>query len=283
MILVTGAAGKTGCAIIRALAGRGATVRALVRRAEQAALMRQAGACEVCVGDLADATDVTRAMQGATAVYHICPNMHEEEVRIGQIAMAAARAADVSHFVYHSVLHPQTRRMAHHWHKLQVEERLFESGLTYTILQPTAYMQNLLPGWSAIVHDGMLALPYPVETRVSLVDLADVAQAAAAVIGHPAHYYATYELVGTQPLSQTVVAEQLGQTLGRPVQAAEIKLDAWEERARQGGVLSEYAIKTLLSMFRYYALFGLTGNPRTLTHLLGHEPTSLVDFITQVA
>ncbi|MCB0098226.1 MAG: NmrA family NAD(P)-binding protein, partial [Caldilineaceae bacterium] len=99
MILVTGAAGKTGCAIIRALTGRGKNVRALVRRAEQAAVARQAGAVEVHVGDLAVAADVARAMQGIAAVYHICPNMHQHEVRIGQLMMAAARKADVAHFV----------------------------------------------------------------------------------------------------------------------------------------------------------------------------------------
>ncbi|MEZ4711389.1 MAG: NmrA family NAD(P)-binding protein [Caldilineaceae bacterium] len=282
MILVTGAAGKTGCAIIRALAGRGATVRALVRRAEQEALVRRDGAREVCVGDLAVAADVERAMRGADAVYHICPNMHAAEVRIGQNVIAAARAADVAHFVYHSVLHPQTTRMPHHWNKLQVEERLFESGLAYTILQPTAYMQNLLASWSAIVNEGVLALPYPVETRISLVDLHDVAQVAAGVIGNAAHFYATYELVGTPPLAQTEVAEQLGQALGRTVVATEIKLDAWEKQARQGSALAKYAIETLLSMFRYYAQFGLEGNPHILTALLGRVPTSLQEFVAQV-
>ncbi|MEZ4660626.1 MAG: NmrA family NAD(P)-binding protein [Caldilineaceae bacterium] len=196
MILVTGAAGKTGCAIISALAARGATVRALVRRAAQAALVRQAGAHEVCVGDLAVAADVERAMQGADAVYHICPNMHAAEVRIGQTVISSGAGGGRGALCLPFGAAPTNPRMPHHWHKLQVEEQLFESGLAYTILQPTAYMQNLLAGWPAIVNDGVLALPYPVETRISLVDLHDVAQVAAGVIGNPAHFYATYELVG---------------------------------------------------------------------------------------
>ena len=282
VILVTGAAGKTGCAIIRALTGRGKNVRALVRRAEQAAVARQAGAVEVHVGDLAVAADVARAMQGIAAVYHICPNMHQHEVRIGQNIIAAAQTAGMAHLVYHSVLHPQTTRMPHHWHKLQVEEQLFEAGLDYTILQPTAYMQNLLANWASIVDNGQLALPYPVATRISLVDLNDVAQVAAAVIGDPAHFYAIYELVGTLPLAQTTVAQQLSVVLGRSVQAAEITLDVWQKQVRQDGVLSAYAIETLLKMFRYYAQFGLAGNPHTLTTLLGRKPTSVEEFLRRL-
>ncbi len=53
----------------------------------------------------------------------------------------------LSHFVYHSVLHPQTEEMPHHWQKLRVEESLFRTHLPFTILQPCAYMQNLDIHW----------------------------------------------------------------------------------------------------------------------------------------
>ena len=62
-------------------------------------------------------------------------------------AIRAAQSAGVERFVYHSVLHPQVEIMAHHWQKMRVEEQLFESGLSFTILQPAAYMQNVLAGW----------------------------------------------------------------------------------------------------------------------------------------
>lgn len=283
MYLVTGAAGKTGRAVVRALAERGAAVRALVRRAGQADELRKAGAHEVQVGDLEVSAQVARAMQGVSALYHICPNMHKGEAQIGQSVIAAARTAGVEQIVYHSVLHPQTAKMAHHWNKLQVEEQLFKSGLAYTILQPTAYMQNLLASWRAVTQEGLLALPYPTSTRISLVDLADVAQVAATVLGNGAHHYATYELVGTRPVSQADVAAALAHVLGRPVHAREITLDLWEQQARQGGALSEYAIQTLLSMFRYYANFGLEGNPQVLTQLLGRAPTGLEEFAARTA
>ena len=61
MILVTGAAGKTGNAVVKALATKGASVRALVRRPEQTAALKALGAAEVCVGGFEDAQALARA------------------------------------------------------------------------------------------------------------------------------------------------------------------------------------------------------------------------------
>ena len=104
--------------------------------------------------------------------------------------------------------------MPHHWAKLRVEEMLLASGLDVTILQPTAYMQNILAGWPGIVADGVFWVPYPVETRLSLVDLQDVGAAAARVSTEPGHEGATYELVGTAPLSQIASLSRAMQRCG---------------------------------------------------------------------
>jgi NAD(P)H dehydrogenase (quinone) len=282
MIAITGAAGKTGSAVIRALAVRGQPVRGLVRRPEQQAHILAQGATEAVVGDLADPGILRVVIGGASAVYHICPNMHPAEEAIGRAVIAAAQEAEIQHFVYHSVLHPQVEAMPHHWQKLRVEEHLFTSGLPYTILQPTAYMQNLVAGWRHLVQEGLLVNPYPPATRLSLVDLADVAEAAATVLLQPGHAGAIYELVGTPPLSQHEVAAIIEQTIGRPVQAARIEIEAWAQGARQGG-LAPYAVETLSRMFAYYAHYGLVGNPNVLRWLLGREPTSLAQFCTRIA
>src|SRR5262245_30983114 len=199
MILVTGAAGKSGRAVIRALARRGASVRAWVRRPDQAQSVRQEGASEVVVGDLADRSLLHQAMTGTTALCLICPNMHPDEVEIGSAAVVAAQSAGVRHFVYHSVFHPQTEAMPHHWHKLRVEELIFASGLPFTVLQPAVYMQNLLGQWAELQRTGILANPYPPESRLSLVDLEDVGEAAAIVLTQAGHLGATYELAGSGP------------------------------------------------------------------------------------
>lgn len=278
MILVTGAAGKTGRAVIRALGARALSVRALVHRPEQAQAIASLGANQVVVGDMRLQAVMDQATSGVRALYHICPNMSPDEIAIGRTVIDAARAAGVEHLVYHSVLHPQTEVMPHHWQKLRVEELLFESGLSCTILQPAAYMQNLLAYWDSIVEQGIYRLPYAVETRLSMVDLEDVAAAAAIVLTEPGHGGATYELAGAEVLSQIEVARLLAQQLGRPVRAQAVSIEEWERGARASG-LGDYQVETLIQMFRYYEHHGFWGNPNVLAWLLGRPPTTFAAFV----
>lgn len=281
MILITGAAGKTGRAVIRALAKRGESVRALVHRADQASSIEATGVADVIVGDLLDKSAMARAVQGVRAIYHIAPNVSPDEVSIGRNVIAAAQTASVERFVYHSVLHPQVEAMPHHWLKARVEELIFASGLPFTILQPTAYMQNILAHWDQIREHGKYPIPYSTTTRLSLVDLEDVAEAAAIVLTEPGHIGATIELVGTPPMSQREIADSLAGPLGRPVEAEAVSRVEWERVARSSG-LGEYQILALVKMFCYYESHGLIGNPNALRFLLQRPPASFADFVKRI-
>lgn len=282
MILVTGAGGKTGLAVIRAASAAGQMVRALILREDQSDRARAAGAREWIAGDLRHEAVLDQATRGVQTIYHICPNVHPDEVLIGRRVIAAARAARVERIVYHSVLHPQVEAMPHHWNKMRVEALLFESGLAYTILQPAPYMQNVLTGWRSIAEDGVYSIPYPAETRLGMVDLEDVAAAAAIVLADRRHDAAAYELAGPEALTQTEVAEILTRRLGRPVRVVQISLDEWAAQARRSG-LGEYQIDTLHRMFVHYGRFGLWGNPHALTELLGRSPTPFETFVAGVS
>jgi uncharacterized protein YbjT (DUF2867 family) len=219
-----------------------------------------------------------QAVKGVQSIYHICPNVSPDEIPIAEVLIKAAQDAAVGHIVYHSVLKPQTESMPHHWKKLRVEEMLIESGIAYTILQPAAYMQNILAHWERILNEGLYPVPYPAETRLSLVDLRDVASAAAIVLTESGHDYATYELVGTADLSQTQVAQILSQELHRPVEVFTVPLDSWEAQTITTG-MGKYQIETLLSMFRYYQHHNFLGNIQTLSWLLAKPPTSFPEFV----
>ena len=280
MILVTGAAGKTGRAVVKALAGKGASVRALVRRTEHVDALKALGAAKVSAGSFEDRGALLLATAGAQAIYHICPNVSANELAFARAVAEAAKEQNVERFVYHSVLHPQIEAMPHHWQKLRVEELLLAAGFKLTILQPAAYMQNILGAWGGIVADGVFRVPYPVATRLSLVDLDDVAEAAARVLTTNGHVGATYELVGTPPLSQNEVAAALGAVLRKSVRVEVETIDAWQARVGAAG-MGEHEQTTLAAMFRYYAEYALIGNTNTLRWLLGRAPTELASFISQ--
>jgi uncharacterized protein YbjT (DUF2867 family) len=168
--------------------------------------------------------------------------------------------------------------MPHHWKKLCVEEALLQSGMPFTILQPAAYMQNISAQWEKIYEQGIYSVPYPAETRLSMVDLNDVAQAAAFVLAEPGHKGATYELVGTHAITQTEVAAILSQKVNQPVRVAVTPLKEWEVPARASG-LEDYQVEALVKMFRYYTRYGFGGNPRVLSWLLGRSPTTFAAFV----
>ncbi|MDM8519672.1 NmrA family NAD(P)-binding protein [Anaerolineales bacterium HSG6] len=277
-ILITGAGGKTGQAIINALSKRGAQVRAYIYKADYQTRVEDAGAHEVVVGSLTDPVALQQAMQGVQALYHICPNMNPDEVEIGRGVIQAAQQTQVDHFVYHSVLHPHIEAMPHHWHKLRVEEMLFESSLSYTILQPAAYMQNVLAGWQTITEQGRYAVPYPIRTRLGMVNLHDVATVAATVLTETGHDGAIYELAGPDILSQIEVAAILSEQLDRPVTAEQIPLDVWTAQAKQSG-LGDYQVNTLRQMFQHYAKHDFYGNANVLGWLLNRPPISFLEFV----
>jgi uncharacterized protein YbjT (DUF2867 family) len=279
MILITGAGGKTGRTLIKAIS-KVESICAFVHREEHVSVVKELGADKVFVGDMHDESAIRSVLQGARRVYHICPNMNPDEVGIGKLVIEEARKAGVEHFVYHSVLHPQAETMNHHWQKLRVEEMIFESGLPFTILQPAPYMQNLLASWRSIVEDGVLHVPYSVDSKFSLVDLEDVAEAASIVLTQPNHINAIYELVGTLPMSHVDVAEIFKHALNRDVRAEKEELSNWRLRAPG---MSEYAVENLVRMFEYYDQWGLVGNPNVLRWLLGREPITLEMFIGRIA
>ena len=122
MILITGAAGKTGTAITKQLTASNHEIRCLIFRENQKESLMDIGVNEFVIGDMRNKKVVKKALCGIKAVYHICPNVNPDELQIGILIIEEALSARVEHFVYHSVLLPQISAMPHHWNKLLVEE-----------------------------------------------------------------------------------------------------------------------------------------------------------------
>ncbi len=278
MILITGAAGKTGLALLRSLHKQGTQTRAFVRSKKQAKQVEEAGASEFVLGNLELENDLISAMRGAETVYFIPPNIHPKEDEIGKSAIVAALRAGVNSFVYHSVLYPQIEAMPHHWRKLRVEEALIQSSLNFTILQPANYMQNILAYRTGINQDGVWRLPYTPEARTSPVDLKDVADTATKVLLNSGHHGAIYPLAGPELLSSIEMLDQLGTVMKINASVERLGISKWEESALSAG-LDMQRIDTLKSMFAYYDSHDFSGNSKVLEMLLGKPPTLFEAFL----
>jgi uncharacterized protein YbjT (DUF2867 family) len=280
MILITGANGQTGRAIIKALLSRGERIRAFVHTTEQIQEIKSLGEMEVVTGDMMDQEAIDKAFIGVRAVYHICSAVNPHEVEIGQRVINAARLAKIEHFVYHSVLHSVLQDMPHHQKKLIVEELLVNSGIPYTIIQPAVFMQNILESWKLLNEKGIFQQKFftTPETRMCMVDLEDLAEAASIILTRPGHTGATYELCGPENLSLSDMIAAMGQHLGREIKVETPQDEMFAAQLKKLGV-GDYQVNTLIKMFQHYNEHGFIGNPNVLTWILGRKPNDFSSFI----
>ena len=279
-VLVTGANGRTGRAIVDSLLARGARVRGLVRRREQAGRLEALGA-QAALGDLEDPASLIAAAAGCDAVLHIGPPMHPREVEITEGVLDAAAKGGVGHFIYYSVMHPLRQDVQHHRLKLIAEAHVVEGPTPYTILQPIRYMQHLEPILGQVRDQGIHAMPFNTRVRFNVVDLLDLAEAAAIVATQPAHRYATYELAGPESLSQDDMAAILTEELDRPVAASHVPPDVLRANMTAKGV-DPGRIDRMVVMNSHYDRHGFLGNPNILTWLIGRAPTRYRDYVRRL-
>jgi len=280
MILITGANGQTGRAIIKALLSKGERIRAFVHTTEQIQEIKSLGQMEVVAGDMLDQKAVNEAFIGVSTVYHICPAVNPHEVEIGQMIIKAARLAKVEHFVYHSVLHSVLQDMPHHQKKLMVEELLVDSGIPYTIIQPAVFMQNILMSWKSLSEKGIFQQKFftTPETRICMIDLEDLSEAASIILTSPGHIGATYELCGPENLSLSDMIATMEQHFGHEIKVETSQDAMFAAQLKKLGV-GDYQVNTLLKMFQHYNEHGFIGNPNVLTWILGRKPNNFSSFI----
>lgn len=280
MILVTSANGNQGKRLVPKLLAAGHEIRACVQTHASVNLLERQGVTEAIAGDLADPTFIGQAMQGVTRVYHISPTLHPAERAIGIQMVDAARRVGVGHFVLSSVLHAITTDLIQHKMKRDIEEHLLSSRLEFTILQPSNYMLPLR--LKSVFEEGVFRLSWSLERRQSMVDLNDVADVAALILGDPErHAAATYELVGPGRFTAYDIGRILSQVLRRDISVEHVDPEAFTRirfREEDPEALA-YKLKAAGAIGTRYSSHDFLGNPNVLTWLLGRPPTTFEDFV----
>jgi len=235
IILVTGATGKQGRAVLHHLLKRGFPVRALTRDPDKPELRSLAGhRTEVVRGDLDDAASLDRALDGVYGVYSMGTYRErgiEGEIRMGAALAEAARRAAIDHLVYSSVGSADRQTGIPHFEsKFQVEEHIRKTGVPYTILRPVFFMEN----WQAMrsmIEGGTLAQPLDPARTLQQIAVDDIGAFAALAFEHPGRWLGrAVELAGDE-LSMSQVAETMGRVLSREVRYQQVPWDQFEKNA----------------------------------------------------
>jgi uncharacterized protein YbjT (DUF2867 family) len=238
MLLVTGAAGRTGSAVVRELARRGVPVRALVRN--PASFSTSLPGVTVVAGDLRRRDTLGPALDGVSRALLIS-SPREEMVDAQLSFIDAAQAAGVGHIVKLSGresgvgFDPEVFRGAR-WHG-QIERYLERSGLAWTHLRPSQFMQTYLPGSATGVDPAARELALPLGAgRLSPVDIADVAAAAVELVTTDGHHHRAYEMTGPEALSMAEVVERVSAATGVGFRYTDLTPEAFRDRLTGAGL-----------------------------------------------
>lgn len=217
MIVVTGATGNVGRALVRALAGE--RVTAVSRRAAD----MPAGVRHVR-GDLADPASLEPALDGAGALFLLTSGEFlGTGADLGEV-VALARTAGVRRLVLLSSLGVATGR-----HPDALEASVQHSGLEWTVLQAGGFHTNTFAWADEVRAQRMVAAPFA-DVALPTIDPADIAEVAATVLREDGHHGRTYVLTRPEPVSPRQQAAAIAEALGEPVRFAELSRDEARER-----------------------------------------------------
>ncbi|WP_433019154.1 NAD(P)H-binding protein [Kribbella sp. CA-294648] len=214
-VLVTGATGNAGGAVVRALAAKGVPAKALVRKA-----VELPDGVEAVVGDLNQPSTFVDALPGVSGIFLLSGYERMEELLASAVRAGVRRAVLLSSS---SVVGTDTRNAIAQYHGA-AEAAVRESGLEWTFLRPNAFMSNTLRWLDQLAAGDVVRLQFP-EVPISTIhpdDIADVAVAALTEDGHAGVAYRLSGPVALRPAEQLAIVSE---AIGRPLRAYELSAE----------------------------------------------------------
>lgn len=276
-ILVTGATGMAGSAIIREFVNNQHPVKALVRNKEKAIGFAAFPTVEVVEGDMTKAETLSEAFEGVDKILMISsstPDMVETQSQF----IDAAKKAGIKHIIKFSGLSAADVNSTFLFADLhaKAERYLENSGMAWTHLRPSQFMTEYLREVPTILAHKALFLPLQ-DAKLTPVDLKDVAKATFVLLTTEGHEGKIYAISGPEALTMQQVAEQISQAINQPVNYVNISLDDRKQALLSVGIPSFFV--DVLDAQAQERLKGAESVVHAETHkTLGIEPTTFAQF-----
>ena len=277
-VLAVGATGQFAGLVVPALVAKGVQVRALVHDPAKAGRVRELGADEQVAGDLRDRASIDAALDGVDGVFHVIPAFASDSTELGVKMVQAAEAAGVARFVFQGVYHPSLS-LANHADLRPIEQALYRSAMTFSVLQPAMFMQGLAGAWQTAVKDATFSMPYSKDAAMTFVDYRDVAEVVATAFATDELVDGTFELAAGGMVTRTEIAQVMSRYAGRTVVARDTSAEVALADLPAGGMRDGLA-----AMFADYSAYGFHGgNNLVLRTILGRPPRTLDQFFGELA
>jgi uncharacterized protein YbjT (DUF2867 family) len=271
-ILITGASGTVGSALVAELQARGVAFQS----------MRSHPAAGAVHGDLADRASLNAAFTGVDTLFLLLP-LTPSLPEFGRNAVAAAKAAGVRHVVRLSGASadagsPFAIARVHG----EIDRELMNSGMAWTLIKPNSFMQNHLTYNLAQIRSGQFYAPHG-DAATSLVDVRDIAQALAGILAAPqAHAGRSYTLTGGEALTDAEQMAAISKAAGRSISYVSVPDSAAREAMLGMGFppLVVDWLESLNAAIRAGYAAGISGD---VPALLGRPPRRFADFAEENA
>ena len=279
MILVTGASGNVGKAVLNEVARTGAKHKAMYRSANEAA--KAPAGTRAVIADFAKKETLAPALRDVDAVYLVCSPI-PDLVQLETNMIDACVIAGVKHIVLNSALGAGEYSKSYpSWHR-KVEDKLKSTEISFTILQPNSFHQNVLAFFAPSIRAQGVFYSSMRNARVSFLDVRDIAVVAAKALAGGEHSGKTYELNGPEALTYAELAEKIAKHAGRAAQYVDIPVDAQRKVMLEQG-MPAWQVDALVDLQEYYTS-GKGGNvDQLLPKLLGRAPISMDRFLAEFA
>ncbi|MFZ0115125.1 MAG: SDR family oxidoreductase [Xanthobacteraceae bacterium] len=281
MILVTGATGLNGTALVRKLSAKGVPLRALVRSAAKAAEIAALPNVEIAIADMAKPETLPAALAGVDRAM-LNSSADPAMVEVQSNFIAAAAKAGVRHVVKLSGIMPELdspfRFARMHG---EIEKRLEASGMAFTHLRAGEFMPSYFRQVPMILAKGALFLPME-NQRIASIDIGDLAEIAALVLTNPGHEGKIYPLTGPEALTMTEVAERLSAATGKTIKYINVPPEDVRKAQLAAGV-PPYIADALAELFAERRKGKESQVWPIAQTLLGRRPTSFAEFAARNA
>jgi uncharacterized protein YbjT (DUF2867 family) len=276
---VTG--GTVGKEVVKALLRRGESVRVLTRNKEA----KLPDGAEVALGDLSDPVSVAEAIKGVDELFLLTGHVADELMQTLP-AYGLSKKKGLKHVTYLSAFKTdQFPEVPHLAAKYAVEEAIRAGGMPYTILRPGYFVQN--ERWLKPVLTGPGVYPIPAGNQgLAVVDIRDIAEAAAISLTEEGHEGKTYDLVSSEMLSGPDAAATWSKLLGKQITySGHGDFDAFEAQLRNTGSPSwmAYDLRVMFQRCVEHGFSNTEDQAARFAALLRHQPRTYGSFAEELA
>jgi len=275
MILVTGAGGTVGSEVVQELTHRGAKFRAAYNSPKKAEEAGKRGIDTVVI-DYSKPETLDAALKGVDKLF-LLSGGGGDQAQMEINAVDAAKRAGVKHIVKLSVWGAAEEGFSFAKMHRPIERAIEASGIPYTFLRPNGFMQNMKNFYAGLIKEkGSFFLPGG-ETRISHVDVRDIASVAGQVLTTSGHDGKAYDLTGPEGLTYGQIAEKLSAATGKKINYVPISNDDFRKGMIGSGMPEPYA-DAMIDLIKHYEGGHASRVTSSVKDVTGKEPRSFDDF-----